>query len=195
MVTCYLGNILSNLAIPGSGIPSVIENIWRMSERKPAEPFSAMVGESILDWQVVVEVSLLLWALNAVVNETKHPLVPSLAKVKVIQFLRLAEDYTLLNKTEGQSSVEAFIEEWRGQDREAGRLAVVRCEYDKFPLFDGFLVATLPNGEAFIRGYQVNLNRPVPRLAIPDWVNGPTRHSRGVSFQYYSNSSKGMGVS
>ena len=169
---CYLSEILNILKVPGSGISEVIEEIYTIC-RRDIPTFASMV-ETGLDWQSVVDVAMLLRALEALLWKREHPLVPSLFEVKSIEFIPMTDEYKSLEH--GQQFIMSL------PPREPGHLYLIRSTYAKFPLFDGFLVAVLPTTNVKeVTGYQVKLGRSAPRHAVPDWVNGGGVLIRGLA--------------
>lgn len=164
---CYLSEILKIfrilvLVLVTSGVGHVIDEIYKIS-RKDIPVFASMV-ETGLDWQSVVDVAVLLRALEALLWKRGHPLVPSLFEVKSIEFVPMPDEYRTLEQ--GQQFIMNL------PPREPGHLYVIRSTYAKFPLFDGFLVAVLGTNLKELTGYQVKLGRHTPRLSVPNWVNG-----------------------
>jgi hypothetical protein len=162
---------LNNLGISGFGISEVINEIYKIS-RRDIPVFASMV-ETGLDWQSVVDVAVLLRALEALLWKGKHPLVSSIPEVKSIKFVPMPDEYRTLEQ--GQQFIAHLPQ------REAGHLYIIRSTYAKFPLFDGFLVAVLPTNLKEVTGYQVKLGRHTPRQAVPNWVNGGGVLIRGLA--------------
>lgn len=168
---CYLAEILNVFKISGFGVGEVIDEIYKIS-RRDIPVFASMV-ETGLDWQSVVDVAVLLRALEALLWKREHPLVSSIPEVKSIKFIQMPDEYRTLEQ--GQQFIQKL------PPREPGHLYMIRSSYAKFPLFDGFLVAVLPMNVKEVTGYQVKLGRHTPRQAVPDWVNGGGVLIRGLA--------------
>jgi len=170
---CYLSEILNIFTITGPGVGGIIEEVYKLCKREiPA--FASSMAKTGLDWQSVVDVAVLLRALKALLWKSEHPLAPSLFEVQSIEFVQMPDDHTSLEQ--GQQFIANLYQ------RQPGHLFVVRSSYAKFPLFDGFLVAVLPdNNLKVVTGYQVKLGRHTPRHPVPDWVNGGGVLLRGVA--------------
>lgn len=177
---CYLSEILKFLKVSGSGIIEVIEEIYKISRHIPV--FASVVDIG-LDWQSVVDVAVLLRALEALLWKGKHPLVPSLTEVKSIEFVPMPDEYRTLTQAE------EFINNL--PTRESGHLYTIRSTFARFPLFDGFLVAVLPDNVKNVIGYQVKLGRHTPRYSVPRWVDGGGFLIRGLASTSSRRSSKG----
>jgi hypothetical protein len=118
--------------------------------------------ETGLDWQSVVDVAVLLRGIYAVLSKQHHHLLPFLADITSITFLTMSDEYRTLEQAR------RFIEELA--IKQPGHLYIIRSNFAKFPLFDGFLVVNgIPDGKDVV-GYQVKLGRNIPRYAVPNWV-------------------------
>eukprot|EP01040_Poterioochromonas_malhamensis_P014682 gene14682-16298_t len=167
---CYLAEILNFLRVSGPYVRPIVKEIYKIC-RKDIPAFVPTV-ETGLDWQSVVDVAVLLRALEAFMWKGYHSLVPELSEVKSIQFVPMPDEYR--NLEQGQQ----FIMNLPPQ--EPGHLYIIRSSFARFPLFDGFLVAVLPMNLKIV-GYQVKLERHTPREAVPDWVNGGGVVLRGLA--------------
>lgn len=168
---CYLAEILNYFKVSCSEVRQVIKEIYKICSRDI--PTYASVVETGLDWQSVVDVAVLLRAVEAVLWNGKHPLMPSLSKVQSIEFVPMPDECRTLEQ--GQQFITKL------PPRGASHLYIVRSTYARFPLFDGFLVAVLPANLKVVTGYQVKLGRHAPRLQVPDWVNGGGFLIRGLA--------------
>lgn len=166
---CYLSEILSVLKPSDGGVRKVINEIHSLCSR--SIPVFASMVETGLDWQCVVEVAVLLRALEAWLMKTDHPFLPSLSEVKLIQFVTMPDDIQTLKQAR------KLITNLPHRD---SHLVVVRSSFAKFPLFDGFVVGMLPTGSV-VTGYQVKLGRRTPRSPVPSWVNGGGLLVRGLA--------------
>jgi hypothetical protein len=144
------------------GINAVIDEIYKICQRDNS--VFASVDETGLDcWQSIVEVALLLRGISAILSKQHHHLLPFLLDITSITVITMSEEYRTLEQAH------RFIEEL--STKQPGHLYVIRSHYDKFPLFDGFLVVSqgIPNTKQVV-GYQVKPDKDIPRYAVPNWV-------------------------
>jgi len=168
-VLCYLTQILVVFSV--DAVDQLIKEIHNMA-RYEVPAFASMV-EVGLDWQCVVDIAVLLRAVQAYLKEGIHPMMPAMV-VNDIEFISMPAQAQNLN--EGYE----FIKQCTAH-KPVGHLMIIRSTYAKFPLFDGFVVGVVSKRKSVITGYQVKFGRNTPSQSVPSWVNGGGLLIRGAA--------------
>jgi hypothetical protein len=184
-VPCYFTQILKVFSVP-TMVWHLIKDIDNIVRREVSTFTSSVQTE--LDWKCVVNLAVSLKALQALLRRTNHPLVPDVI-VKKVQCLPMPLEYETLK--DGQQFINHHVAR-----SSPGDLMIFRSNFEKFPLFDGFVVGIRNDGGSAVSGYQLKLGRNTPSKDVPQWVNRGGHLVRGLtsgssstlpsSWKYYS---------
>lgn len=164
-VLCYFASILKTLSqhaatTKGNEIISEIKTI--ANQELPVYAHTVQLG---LDWQCVVDLAILLRALVAVLSEGEHLLLPGF-QVKDVKLCPMPPEIQTLEA--GRAFIQQAI-----ASAAPGTLLIVRSNFAKYPLFDGFMVYVMEDiAASIIVGQQTKLGRNLPKKSVPEWVNG-----------------------
>lgn len=143
-----------------------------------------------LDWELIVQVAILLQCLNAKLNNGDGPfgIVGAGEEVSTIVTLPLFDNVTDVN------GANIVLNEFMYSSA-IGTIVVSTPTYSSFPIFDGFVYFKESNQNVVKIGYQVKLGRAYPTSDVPDFLHSgvlvrgrpPSKSGERGSWKYYSD--------
>ena len=144
-----------------------------------------------LDWELIVQVAILMQCLDAKVNEGSGPfdIVASGEQVFRIETFQLA--HTVVDAEQANKVLDDFI--YRCQ---RGTIVVATPGFVSFPVVDGFVYFKESNENVRKIAYQVKLGRAYPADAVPSFLESgilvrgkpPSKSAERGRWKYHSDS-------